>query len=97
MAKKAVADGCVNSDMSRGGKLERFVDNNYKKAITQFLKNYLKFSNMIDTEQKVCSRHHNRMNRKVKRYDKMLQAKYCAKVYAEEWCSKEYVFKLIKN
>lgn len=89
----ANSDGCIK--VVARGSLERFVQGDFKMAARQILKNYLRLRDFIDTDaSKSCKRHVNRVSRKVRRFDGNLRAKYCDKVYREEWCDKDYKYTL---
>lgn len=92
---KAVEDDCVI--LTARGSIERFVSGDFKLAQRQILKNYLRLRDSIKTDTRFCAKMYNKITRKVERYDSNLRNKYCEKVYAEEWCGKEYEYSLDKR
>jgi len=89
-------------------KILRFVDDDFKKAITQVTRNYLKMVNSMDSSKlerkiddvknpnydKACRRANKKMRRKTDRFFARSREHYCRMVANEEWCEKNVPYKL---
>lgn len=99
----AYNNGCFASEETRSRFSIRFVDGDFKKAITQVTKNYLKVWALVDSEKidrqsdsfnRDCKKAHRRMGRKIERFNAVSRRSYCERVADEDWCENNPVYNL---